>query len=91
MVLEGRPRAGRCGGGADARGDRRFTDGLPTASIPVTVSIGVSALEETSNRKVATVETLLQQADQRLYASKAAGRNRVSGPEPASLSVVQRK
>ncbi len=63
----------------------------PTASIPVTVSIGVSALEETSNRKVATVETLLQQADQRLYASKAAGRNRVSGPEPASLSVVQRK
>lgn len=48
------------------------------ASIPVTVSIGMSALED--NRKEATVESLLQRADQCLYASKEAGRNRVTAP-----------
>ena len=54
-----------------------------TSGIPVTVSIGLSALQEISNREVATVESLLQQVDQRLYASKGSGRNRVTGPERA--------
>jgi diguanylate cyclase (GGDEF)-like protein len=58
---------------------------IPVAgtSIRVTVSIGLSALETSANRRSATVETLLQQADQCLYASKEAGRNRVTGPQRA--------
>jgi diguanylate cyclase (GGDEF)-like protein/PAS domain S-box-containing protein len=42
-----------------------------------TVSIGVAMLEQTDNR----FEKLLEQADKALYAAKAAGRNRVSGPQ----------
>lgn len=52
-----------------------------STSLRVTVSIGLSALGTIPNRNVATLESLLQQADQHLYASKAAGRNRVVGPE----------
>jgi two-component system cell cycle response regulator len=66
---------------------RRVIAGSPiqagSASILMTVSIGMSTLRETANRKGATLETLLQQADQRLYASKEAGRNRVTAPERA--------
>jgi diguanylate cyclase (GGDEF)-like protein len=81
MVLEGTPAARAI---VVAERTRQMIAASPiqtaTASISVTVSIGVSALEETANRELATVETLLQQADQRLYASKEAGRNRVTGP-----------
>jgi two-component system cell cycle response regulator len=52
----------------------------PTGNITVTVSIGVSALEAIPHRAAATVESLLQVADQHLYASKQNGRNRVTLP-----------
>jgi diguanylate cyclase (GGDEF)-like protein len=42
----------------------------------VTVSVGVAA---TDGRTFCTPEDLLQQADEMMYASKRAGRNRVSG------------
>ena len=47
--------------------------------IPVTVSVGVATMEDPEIR---SSEDLLRRADQRLYAAKAAGRNRVcsSGP-----------
>jgi diguanylate cyclase (GGDEF)-like protein len=50
----------------------------PTASIRITVSIGISALGEMAARNAATVNSLLEQADIHLYASKASGRNRVT-------------
>ena len=88
MVLEGTPAARAT---VVAERMRQMIAASPiqtaTASISVTVSIGVSALEETANRELATVETLLQQADQRLYASKEAGRNRVTGPGPIPPAV----
>jgi two-component system chemotaxis family response regulator WspR len=46
--------------------------------IRITVSIGVSALGEVADRSAATVQTLLEQADIALYASKSGGRNRVT-------------
>jgi diguanylate cyclase (GGDEF)-like protein len=47
-------------------------------TIRVTVSIGVSGLESFPDRRSASVEAVLQHADTNLYASKAAGRNRVT-------------
>jgi two-component system chemotaxis response regulator CheY len=49
----------------------------PAGPVPITVSIGVSCLEQ-SDRESVTVESLLDHADSNLYASKAAGRNRVT-------------
>jgi two-component system, cell cycle response regulator len=49
-------------------------------AIKVTVSIGVSGLEAAANRKEVSVESLLHQADQHLYASKEKGRNCVTLP-----------
>jgi diguanylate cyclase (GGDEF)-like protein len=49
-------------------------------AITVTVSIGVSGLEAAANRERATVESLMHQADQYLYASKGNGRNCVTFP-----------
>ena len=49
--------------------------------LPITVSIGVSGLEALADRKGATVENLLTDADRYLYKSKEAGRNRVTLPE----------
>jgi two-component system cell cycle response regulator len=49
-------------------------------TVKVTVSIGVSGLGNAANRKEASVESLLQQADKHLYASKENGRNRVTLP-----------
>jgi two-component system cell cycle response regulator len=46
--------------------------------ILITVSIGVSALGEMADRSAATVRTLLERADNALYASKSGGRNRVT-------------
>ena len=51
---------------------------IPTGSIGITVSIGVSGLEAIANRNAATVESLLEHADANLYASKASGRNRIT-------------
>jgi two-component system cell cycle response regulator len=48
--------------------------------INVTVSIGVSAVEGAQDRKNVSLESLMQQADGRLYASKESGRNRVTCP-----------
>lgn len=49
--------------------------------IPITASIGVSALGTLPMHEDATAETLLGQADRGLYASKNAGRNRVTLPD----------
>jgi diguanylate cyclase (GGDEF)-like protein len=46
--------------------------------IRITVSIGVSALGAIPDSSTATVQTLLERADNALYASKSGGRNRVT-------------
>jgi two-component system, cell cycle response regulator len=46
--------------------------------IRITVSIGVGALGGVADRSAATVKTLLECADNALYASKSGGRNRVT-------------
>jgi two-component system, cell cycle response regulator len=52
-----------------------------SGAIAVTTSIGVSALGALPGPESITVEALMGQADQQLYASKNAGRNRVSLPK----------
>lgn len=52
----------------------------------ITVSIGVSGLQAMANRNATTVDILLADADRYLYASKAAGRNRVTLPEQSPVS-----
>jgi diguanylate cyclase (GGDEF)-like protein len=63
--------------------DRPFK--TSTALINVTVSIGVSGLSAGADHADTTIESLLQLADRRLYASKERGRNCVTlaGPMPA--------
>jgi two-component system, cell cycle response regulator len=63
----------------------------PTGSIGITVSIGVSGLEEIANRNTATVESLLEHADANLYASKARGRNRITAVDAKVTHVAARK
>jgi two-component system, cell cycle response regulator len=48
---------------------------------PVTVSIGVSGLQAMPARNSATIEMVLAHADQCMYKSKTAGRNRVTLPK----------
>jgi diguanylate cyclase (GGDEF)-like protein len=55
--------------------------GGAAARRPVTVSIGVSGLGAMPARNSATIEMLLAHADQCMYQSKAAGRNRVTMPQ----------
>jgi diguanylate cyclase (GGDEF)-like protein len=61
--------------------------GTEGQAIPVTLSLGCSALEPGQGDALPDVEKLLSQADQSLYRAKAGGRNRVEvwagGPLPA--------
>jgi len=50
-------------------------------AIRITVSVGISGLEEIADRGSATVLSLQERADINLYASKAGGRNRVTASE----------
>src|SRR5579864_3179736 len=59
---------------------------LKNGSVPVTVSIGVTA-----SGAVSSAEQLLQEADSALYLAKAAGRNRVELCEQRSPTEVTRK
>jgi two-component system, cell cycle response regulator len=47
----------------------------PKGTVRITVSIGISGLEEFTNRNSVTAKALLERADNNLYASKARGRN----------------
>jgi two-component system cell cycle response regulator len=51
-----------------------------TGNLPVSVSIGISSVETLHERATASVDQILEQADQQLYLSKDHGRNRVSVP-----------
>jgi diguanylate cyclase (GGDEF)-like protein len=57
--------------------ENTFID-CPAGTVCITVSIGISGLEDNANRNSATVQTLLELADTNLYASKTGGRNRVT-------------
>ncbi len=46
--------------------------------VRITVSIGIAGLDNLANRESATVQTLLQKADENLYISKSRGGNRVT-------------
>jgi diguanylate cyclase (GGDEF)-like protein len=50
-------------------------------AVRITVSVGISALEEIADRASATVLSLQERADINLYASKAGGRNRVTATD----------
>jgi diguanylate cyclase (GGDEF)-like protein len=71
---------------ADARGCaekvRQAIANTPIATsagaVRITVSVGISGLEEIADRGSATVLSLQERADFNLYASKAGGRNRVT-------------
>jgi two-component system cell cycle response regulator len=59
---------------------------LSTAKVRVTISIGASELGAIAERDSTTVERLLDLADQNLYKSKKAGRNRVTAADPVDLA-----
>lgn len=50
----------------------------PKGTVHVTVSIGISGLEEFTSGDSATAQSLMERADDNLYASKAGGRNCVT-------------
>lgn len=56
--------------------------------LPLTVSIGVAATDEGG---LESIPDLLARADERLYASKAAGRNSVQGPKQAESTSRARR
>lgn len=56
--------------------------GTSTDPVRVTVSIGVSGMEHVADRESAEPLSLLALADRNLFASKAAGRNRVTWSNP---------
>jgi diguanylate cyclase (GGDEF)-like protein len=59
------------------------------SDLNVTVSIGIAALSALEPDVERSAQTILDQADQYLYRSKIAGRNRWSAPEPrTALGVV---
>lgn len=74
------PNTDRQGSAAVAESLRQMVQSLPMVhegvAIPVTVSLGVSALEPWAGPPI-DVQELIRRADERLYAAKHAGRNRV--------------
>jgi diguanylate cyclase (GGDEF)-like protein len=63
----------------------------PAGAVRITVSIGISSLGGMAVRNSATVQSLLEHADKHLYASKAAGRNRVSSPRMNQAATAPRR
>jgi two-component system chemotaxis response regulator CheY len=61
---------------------------MPTSAGPVriTVSIGMSGLEEAPHRNSVTVNSLMKQADTNLYMSKANGRNRITSTRALTVT-----
>jgi diguanylate cyclase (GGDEF)-like protein len=61
---------------------------MPTSAGPVriTVSIGVSGLEEAPHRNSVTVSSLMKQADTNLYMSKANGRNCITSTRAVTVT-----
>lgn len=59
--------------------------------IDVTVSIGVSEMEASSDHKETSIESLMSLADRRLYQSKQNGRNCVTLPQCAAAPCVDEK
>ena len=88
VILDG---TGIAGGALVAEKVRRSIADTPmrvsTALLNVTVSIGVSGLSTGADRADYTIESLLQLADRRLYASKELGRNRITLPR--SVPAIQ--
>jgi len=62
----------------------------PAGAVRITVSIGVSGLGGIA-RNSATVQSLLEEADTNLYASKAGGRNRVTSSNSNDAPAAPRK
>jgi two-component system cell cycle response regulator len=62
----------------------------PAGAVQITVSIGISGLEGIAARNSVTVQSLLEHADTHLYASKAAGRNRVTSPKSNHAATAPR-
>jgi diguanylate cyclase (GGDEF)-like protein len=59
--------------------------------VSITVSIGISGLGEAVDRRSATVQSLMQQADANLYTSKANGRNRITSTNSlAAIAGIRR-
>jgi diguanylate cyclase (GGDEF)-like protein len=63
----------------------------PTGDVHITVSIGISGMEEFHNRNLVTAQSLLEHADINLYASKSRGRNCVTLPASNPFHVKTRK
>jgi diguanylate cyclase (GGDEF)-like protein len=59
-------------------------------SIRITVSIGVSGLDDIGDRKAATVQSMLRRGDTNLFASKLCGRNRVTLPDSIGARLEMR-
>ncbi len=59
---------------------------LGTAKVRITISIGASELGVIAERDSTTMERLLDLADQNLYKSKKAGRNRVTAADTVDLA-----
>lgn len=66
---------------------------IPTTAgdLAITVSIGISSLACMPNDEPVTLDNLVELADRYLYKSKTKGRNRVSGPQPASAAQMVRQ
>ncbi|SOD91780.1 GGDEF domain-containing protein [Caenispirillum bisanense] len=84
------PDTDAAGAVAAAEGLRQALEDRPVpwrdAALPLTASIGVAVLGPTDD-----FTTLFAAADDRLYAAKAGGRNRVVGPPPPTENVVSRQ
>jgi predicted signal transduction protein with EAL and GGDEF domain len=79
------PHTGIAGAGVLAEKLLRSIDATPlhtrTGMVRMSVSIGARGLDAIIDRDAATPETLLELADQCLYRSKRAGRNRATIPK----------